>query len=48
MVTKNYSKTDDGEDSRGGAVFWLVVAVVYALGLVMACGVGAYLAGWRM
>lgn len=48
MATKKYSDYDDGQDCTGGAVFWVVLALVYALGIVMACGVGAYLAGWRM
>lgn len=47
MGQKTYDEQDDRECSNGGAVLWLILSVIYSIGLMMACLAGALLAGWR-
>ena len=46
MAQRAYDEKDEYESS-GGAVFWMVLAVIYMIGLGLACLAGALLAGWR-
>jgi hypothetical protein len=46
MAQRAYDENGE-ECSSGGAVLWMVLAVIYTIGLGLACLAGALLAGWR-